>query len=91
MEKKSTKVWTPNETQCAFIEALKACGGKASLFELNHLKGCSFKSGSINTLIKKGIVKADTEVEFLCDIVYQDIKVGSVKKTAKVYELVTKD
>ena len=88
MEKKT---WTMNETQTAFIEALKANGGKATLFELNYFKGFNFKSGSVNTLIKKGIVKADEEVEYACDVVYNGVKVGSVKKTAKVYELVSND
>ena len=88
MEKKT---WTMNETQTAFIEALKANGGKATLFELNYFKGYAFKSGSVNTLIKKGLVKADDEVTYDCDVIYTGVKVGSVKKTAKVYELVSND
>ena len=88
MEKKN---WTMNETQTAFIEALKANGGKATLFALNHLQGYNFKSGSVNTLVKKGLVKATEDASFDCDIVYNGVKVGSVKKTAKVYELVNKD
>jgi hypothetical protein len=88
MEKKT---WTMNETQTAFIEALKANGGKATLFELNYFKGYAFKSGSVNTLIKKGLVKADDEVTYDCDVIYNGVKVGSVKKTAKVYELVSND
>jgi len=88
MEKKT---WTMNETQTAFIKALKENGGKATLFELNHFKGYDFKSGSVNTLIKKGLVKADEEVEYACDVIYNGVKVGSIKKTAKVYELVSND
>ena len=88
MEKKT---WTMNETQTAFIEALKANGGKATLFELNYFKGYAFKSGSVNTLIKKGLVKADDDVTYDCDVIYNGVKVGSVKKTAKVYELVSND
>ena len=88
MEKKN---WTMNETQTAFIEALKANGGKATLFALNHLQGYNFKSGSVNTLVKKGLVKADEEITYDCDVVYDGVKVGSVKKTAKVYELVSND
>ena len=88
MEKKT---WTMNETQTAFIEALKANGGKATLFELNYFKGYAFKSGSVNTLIKKGLVKADDEVTYDCDVIYNGVRVGSVKKTAKVYELVNND
>lgn len=85
------KQWTMNETQVAFCNALRENGGKATLFELNYFKGFNFKSGSVNTLIKKGIVKADEEVEYACDVVYNGVKVGSVKKTAKVYELVSND
>lgn len=85
------KTWKMNDTQKAFIEALRANGGKATLFELNHFKGFAFKSGSINTLVKKGLVKAAEDASFDCDIVYNGVKVGSVKKTAKLYELVNKD
>jgi hypothetical protein len=88
MEKKT---WQINETQTAFLEALKANGGKATLFELNHLQGKNFKSGSINALIGKGLVRADDEVTYECDKVYNGIKVGTVKVTAKVYELVNAD
>ena len=51
MSKNTEKKWAINETQKNFIEALKANGGKATLFELNHIKGFNFKSGSINALI----------------------------------------
>lgn len=87
----TNKTWEPNQNQKDFIEALRANGGKATLFELNHFKGYSFKSGSINVLAKKGLIKADEEVTFECDVVYDGVKVGTVKKTAKVYELVTND
>lgn len=85
------KTWSANETQTAFMTALRENGGKATLFELNYFKGYAFKSGSVNTLIKKGLVKADEEVTYECDVIYNDVKVGSVKKTAKVYELVSND
>ena len=85
------KVYTPNENAKAFLEVLKAKGGKATLFELNKFEGYNFKSGSINSLISKGYVKADEEKVFECDIVYNGVKVGSIKKTAKVYELVSND
>lgn len=85
------KEWVMNDTQKAFVEALKANGGKATLFELNYFKGYNFKSGAVNTLIKKGYVNADEEVSYDCDVVYNGTKVGSVKKTAKVYALVNAD
>lgn len=85
------KTWEMNENQKAFLNALKENGGKATLFELNYFKGFNFKSGSINVLINKGFVKAEDEVTYDCDVVYNGVKVGSVKKTAKVYELVSND
>lgn len=85
------KTWEMNENQKAFLNALKENGGKATLFELNYFKGFNFKSGSINVLINKGYVKAEDEVTYDCDVVYNGVKVGSVKKTAKVYELVSND
>lgn len=87
MSKNTEKKWAINETQKNFIEALKANGGKATLFELNHLKGFNFKSGSINALIAKGYVKAEETVTYECDKVYNDIKVGTIKVNAKLYEL----
>ncbi len=83
--------WVMNDTQKAFLEALKANGGKATLFELNYLQGKNFKSGSVNTLIGKGLVKAEDEITYECDKVYNGIKVGTIKVTAKVYELVNAD
>ena len=85
------KTWEMNENQKAFLTALKENGGKATLFELNYFKGFNFKSGSINVLINKGYVKVEDEVTYDCDVVYNGVKVGSVKKTAKVYELVSND
>lgn len=85
------KTWTPNETQTAFLEALKANGGKATLLELNYFKGYHFKTGSVNTLIKKGLVTADEDVTVEAAVVYNDVKIGSAKKTYKVYALVNAD
>ena len=85
------KEYVMNDNAKAFLEVLRAEGGKATLFELNHFKGHNFKSGSINTLISKGYVKADEEKVFECDVIYNGVKVGSIKKTAKVYELVSND
>lgn len=84
----ANKTWEINDTQKAFLNALKENGGKATLFELNYFKGYNFKSGSINTLIGKGLVTVDEEVTYDCDVVYEGVKVGSIKKSAKVYALV---
>ncbi len=79
--------WTPSETQKAFLKALEENGGSATLFELNHLQGYTFKSGAINHLIKAELVSTDTEKQFICDIVYNGVVVGKQTKKAKVYTL----
>ena len=61
-----------------------------TMFELK-LAGYDFKTGSINTLITKGLVVTDGEREFACDIVYNGKVVGKTTKTGKVYKLVKKD
>lgn len=86
----ANKTWKMNETQTQFVETLKNYENGATLFELK-LAGKEFKSGSINTLISKGIVEIDGEREFNCDIVFNGVVVGKITKTGKVYKLVRKD
>lgn len=86
----ANKTWKMNETQTQFVEALGTYENGATLFELK-LDGKEFKSGSINTLISKGIVEIAGEREYVCDIVYNDVVVGKYTKTGKVYRLVRKD
>lgn len=86
----ANKTWKMNDTQKQFVETLESYENGATLFELK-LAGKEFKSGSINTLISKGIVEIDGEREFNCDIVYNGVVVGKITKTGKVYKLVRKD
>ena len=86
----ANKTWKMNDTQKQFVETLEAYENGATLFELK-LDGKEFKSGSINTLISKGVVEAAGEREYLCDIVYNGVVVGKITKTGKVYRLVRKD
>lgn len=86
----ANKTWKMNDTQKQFVETLESYENGATLFELK-LAGKEFKSGSINTLISKGIVEVDGEREYLCDIVYNGVVVGKITKTGKVYRLVRKD
>lgn len=81
-----TKTWTMNDTQKAFVETLKDFENGTTLFELK-LAGKEFKSGSINVLVSKGIVEITGDREYTCDVVYNGVRVGSVKKTGKVYRL----
>lgn len=86
----ANKTWKMNETQTQFVETLETYENGATLFELK-LAGKEFKSGSINTLISKGIVEIDGERKYVCDIVYNGVVVGKITKTGKVYRLVRKD
>ena len=86
----ANKTWKMNDTQKQFVETLESYENGATLFELK-LAGKEFKSGSINTLISKGIVEIDGDREFNCDIVFNGVAVGKITKTGKVYKLVRKD
>ena len=80
------KTWQMNDTQKAFVNELNARGGEATLFEMK-LDGKVFKTGSINSLITKGIVEIVGEREYTCEVVYNGQTVGKVTKTAKVYKV----
>lgn len=81
--------WTPNEKQQLFLKALKEADGALTLAEVSEIVGQEIKSGSINTLIAKGMVETEDTV-YECDIVRKDNGkvVGSTKKTVKAYKLV---
>ena len=68
----ANKTWKMNDTQRQFVETLESYENGATLFELK-LAGREFKSGSINTLISKSIVKIDGEREYDCDIVFNGV------------------
>lgn len=86
----ANKTWSMNDTQRQFVEVLKSYDNGITLFELK-LAGKEFKTGSINTLISKGIVEITGEREFACEVVYNGQIVGKATKTGKVYKLVQKD
>ena len=80
--------WQPNEIQKLFMETLKGSETPLTLAEVSEIVGQEIKSGSINTLIGKGlVVTQDTEIE--CLIVRKDNGkvVGSTKKSVKAYAL----
>ena len=84
---KSTNTWTPNATQKQFMELVGSYENGVTMFELK-LAGYDFKTGTINTLLTKGLVVTDAEKrEFLCDVVYNGVKVGTIKKDYMVYRL----
>lgn len=84
------KTWTMNDTQKDFVAVLKDNADGITLFELK-LAGKVFKTGSINTLITKGIVEIVGEKQFECDIVFKGVVVGKQTKTGKIYKLVKQD
>lgn len=84
--------WTPNDKQKAFLEALRkatADGKGLTLREVSKQVGFEVKSGTINALIKKGLVQTE-DVEVACEIVAMDTRevMGTCKKTFKAYSLV---
>ena len=78
--------WTMNDTHKAFVKEVIAAGKNGiTLFELK-MAGKEFKSGAVNTLKTKGIVKTlDEPRVFECDVVYNGVKVGTTKKTGVVF------
>lgn len=84
------KIWTPNETQTAFLKVLANYPNGATLRDIEIDTGLTFKTGAINTLTARGLVETtDTEVEV--NLVYRDTVIGTVRKTWKTYRLVRKD
>lgn len=79
MEKTTTtKVWTPNEKQSAFIKTLETTEEGLTLAEVSEKVGFEVKSGTINTLLAKGLVETCGEREI----------VVQAKRKVKVYRLV---
>lgn len=78
--------WTMNDTHKAFVAEVRNAGAKGvTLFELK-LAGKEFKSGSVNTLVSKGVVVTLPEKrEFECDVVFNGVKVGTTKKSGVVF------
>jgi len=82
------KTWNPTQTQINFMADIADRENGATLFELK-LEGKEYKSGTVNTLVAKGLVTIDAEKRaYDCDIVYNGVKVGRITKQASVYRLV---
>ena len=81
--------WSANDTQKLFMETLRKADGALTLAEVSDIVGKEIKSGSINTLIGRGLVQTE-DVTYECNIVRKDNGkvVGSTKKTVKAYKLV---
>lgn len=56
--------WKPNATQTKFLEVVGA--EPHTLAELSQLAGVEFKTGSVNPLVKKGLVAHGEDKEVVC-------------------------
>lgn len=84
MEKKT---WTANDNQKAFLEVLENYPNGVSLKDIELDTGKVFKTGCINTLVKKGLVET-IDGEFKVDLVYRGVVISQNTKTWKLYKLV---
>ena len=78
--------WTMNDTQKAFVAEVRNAGANGvTLFELK-MAGKDFKSGAVNTLVSKGVVKTLPEKRvFECEVVFNGVVVGHTKKEGVVF------
>ena len=81
--------WTANETQTRFMQILGENPDGITLREIKSKYGIDFKTGSINILGTKGLVKkADGTRDFVADIVYNGEKIGEKAYHDTIYVLV---
>lgn len=89
----STKVWTPNEKQKAFLEILANADAPMTLAEISAKAGMEIKTGSINGLLEngKGLAKCNKNArEIVCACCGHKTKVstyeliGNADNTPKV-------
>lgn len=87
----TVKTWKMNETQEAFVKEVRNAGKNGiTIFELK-VQGKNFATGAVNTLVKKGVLVTKGEREFTCDVVFNGVKVGEVKKTGVVFAMPEND
>lgn len=82
----STKVWTPNEKQKAFLDILANADAPMTLAEISAKAGMEIKTGSINGLLEsgKGLAKCNKNArEIVCACCGHKTKVST-------YELIGK-
>lgn len=85
------KLWSANEKQKRFMEILRKYPDGITLKEIEVAEGETFATGSINTLLSKGLVNGDGKKEVQCELVAEvcgkKVAVGTTKKTWTVYKL----
>ena len=68
--------WTPNANQKKFLEVVSK--EPHTLAELGKLAGCEFKTGTVNTLVKKGLMTCyKNEREIVCSCCGHKTKVST--------------
>jgi hypothetical protein len=84
--------WSANEKQKKFMEILKKYPDGITLKEIEVAEGETFATGSINTLLGKGLVDGNQKKEVQCELVAEvcgkKVVVGTTKKSWTVYKLV---
>lgn len=73
--------WTPNDNQKKFLEVLT--DEPCTLAELSQLAGITFKTGTINSLVKKGLVAHGDNKEIVCPCCGHKTKVRTWKRGDK--------
>lgn len=94
MENKTTKTtkWTANEKQKDFLEVLSNYQKPVTLAQIESDTGKKFATGTINTLVARGLVTTvDAEIEFVEVLASDHNKVisGVRKKYVKAWAKVT--
>ena len=83
---KNEKVWTANAKQADFMAVLKNYENGATLTDIAIDTGKQFATGTINTLVSKGLVSTTDADGLTAYIVYHGVVIGSKKLAWKIYK-----
>lgn len=83
---KTEKVWSANAKQKDFMEVLGTYENGATLTDIAIDTGKQFATGTINTLVSKGLVVAEDFVR-VSEVVYRGVVIAEKKDKVKRYHL----
>ena len=83
---KNEKVWSANAKQKDFMEVLGTYENGATLTDIAIDTGKQFATGTINTLVSKGLVVAEDFVR-VSEVVYRGVVIAEKKDKVKRYRL----
>jgi hypothetical protein len=83
---KTEKVWSANAKQKDFMEVLGTYENGATLTDIAIDTGKQFATGTINTLVSKGLVVAEDFVR-VSEVVYRGVVIAEKKDKVKRYRL----